>query len=443
MKIQLSDHFTYKRLLRFVISPIIMMVFTSIYGVVDGLFVSNYVGKTAFAAINLIMPFIMILGAIGFMFGTGGAALIASVLGVGDDKRANRYFSMIVKLTILSGIILSVLGIVFIRPIAIALGATAAMIEDCVIYSRVILIFNTFFMLQNLFQSFLVVAEKPKFGLVITLLSGFTNMLLDWIFIAIFNFGVAGAALATGISQLIGGIVPFFYFFNPNSHPIKIVKTTIELKPMLNACANGSSELLNNVSTSLVSMLYNFQLLKYAGENGVATYGVLMYVQFAFIGMFIGYSIGSAPIISYHYGAQNHAELKNMLIKSTVLMFISGFLMTIFAKILSPVFANIFVGYDAELYEMTRYAFSLFSYSFLLAGLNIFASSFFTALNNGGISAIIAFLRTMLFQTISVLVLPIFFKLNGIWLAMTVAEIFSIIVVIIFVMLNRKAYKYF
>lgn len=442
MAIQLSDHFTYRKLFRFCFPSIIMMVFTSIYGVVDGLFVSNIVGKTPFAAINLIMPFLMILGGFGFMIGTGGSALVAKTLGESRRTDANRYFSMLIALTIICGILLSVVGIVFIRPISYLLGATEAMIEDCVVYGRIILLFNIAFMLQNTFQAFLTTAEKPKLGLYITVAAGLTNMALDALFIAGFHWGVAGAALATGISQCVGGVLPFFYFLRPNSSLLRLVRTGLEGKALLNACVNGSSELMSNISGSLVSMLYNFQLLKYAGENGVAAYGVLMYVQFIFIAVFIGYTIGTAPVISYHYGADHHAELRNIRRKSYVIMGTAGIAMMLLSQLLAHPMAEVFVGYDSELLEMTTHAFRLFSFAFILAGANIFTSSFFTALNNGGISAAISFLRTLVFQMLSVLLLPLLLGLDGIWWAITVAEVFAFLISMIFLVVKKNKYHY-
>ena len=442
MNIKLSDHFTYKKLFRFTLSPIIMMVFTSIYGVVDGFFVSNYVGKNSFAAINLIMPFLMIIGGMGFMVGTGGSALTAKTLGEGDNKRANAYFTMIVKFTVILGIILSVFGIVFIRPIAHFLGADSEMIGECIVYGRVILVFNIAFMLQNVFQSFLVTAEKPRLGLVATVAAGVTNMVLDALFIAGFKWGVAGAAAATGISQVVGGILPLIYFLKPNNSLLRLTSAKLKAKPLLSACANGSSELMSNISSSVVSMIYNFQLMKYVGEDGVSAYGVLMYVQFIFVAIYIGYAIGCAPITGYHFGAQNHVELKNMLRKSAFLSAISGIVLTILAIVLSSPLAKLFVGYDEGLYELTRHAFSLFSYSFLLAGFNIFTSSFFTALNNGAVSAAISFMRTLIFQTSSVLILPIFLGVDGIWWAITVAEVFAFILSLIFLFAKREKYHY-
>ena len=442
MKIKLSDHFTYSKLLRFVFPSIIMMVFTSIYGVVDGLFVSNFAGKTAFASINLVMPFVMILGGIGFMIGTGGTALVSKVLGEGKKEKANEIFTMMIIFTLLLGALLSVIGVISMPWVAKFLGATEEMMADCVIYGRIVTGFTVAFMLQNVFQSFLIAAEKPKLGLLATVLAGITNMALDAIFIIVFKWGVAGAAIATGLSQCVGGIFPLIYFSRKNSSLLRLTKTKLEIKPILNACGNGSSELMSNISSSVVSMIYNFQLMKYVGEDGVSAYGVLMYVQFIFVAIYIGYSIGCAPITGYHFGARNHNELKNMLRKSSFLSAVSGVVLTILAIALSSPLAKLFVGYDKELYELTRHAFRLFAYSFLLAGFNIFTSSFFTALNNGAVSAAISFMRTLIFQTSSVLILPIFLGVDGIWWAITVAEFFAFILSLIFLFAKRKKYNY-
>ena len=442
MKIKLSDHFTYSKLLRFVFPSIIMMVFTSIYGVVDGLFVSNFAGKTAFASINLVMPFVMILGGIGFMIGTGGTALVSKVLGEGKKEKANEIFTMMIIFTLLLGALLSVIGVISMPWVAKFLGATEEMMADCVLYGRIVTGFTVAFMLQNVFQSFLIAAEKPKLGLLATVLAGIANMALDAIFIIVFKWRVAGAAIATGLSQCVGGIFPLIYFSRKNSSLLRLTKTKLEIKPILNACGNGSSELMSNISSSVVSMIYNFQLMKYVGEDGVSAYGVLMYVQFIFVAIYIGYAIGCAPITGYHFGARNHNELKNMLRKSSFLSAVSGVVLTILAIALSSPLAKIFVGYDEELYELTRHAFRLFAYSFLLAGFNIFTSSFFTALNNGAVSAAISFMRTLIFQTSSVLILPIFLGVDGIWWAITVAEFFAFILSLIFLFAKRKKYNY-
>ena len=440
--IRLSDHFSYSKLLRFTLPSIVMMVFTSIYGVVDGLFVSNFVGKTAFASVNLVMPFVMILGGMGFMLGTGGTALVSKILGEGDPDSANRTFSMMVLFTLALGAVLSAAGIVFMRPVSLFLGATDAMMDDCVLYGRIVTGFTFAFMLQNVFQSFFIAAEKPKLGLKVTVAAGLTNMVLDALFIAVFKWGVAGAAIATGLSQCVGGVLPLVYFLRPNSSLLRLSPTRLRLRPILAACGNGSSELMSNISSSIVSMLYNFQLLKYIGEDGVSAYGVLMYVQFIFIAIDIGYSIGCAPIVGFHYGAQNHAELKNMLKKSVLLMCASGAVLTVLARLLAAPLAKLFVGYDEGLYTLTCHAFRLFSFAFLFAGFNIFASSFFTALENGLISAAISFLRTLVFQTASVLILPLIFDVDGIWYAITVAEVFAVLLSVGFLFAKRKKYHY-
>ena len=442
MEIKLSDHFSYGRLFRFVIPSVVMMIFTSIYGVVDGFFVSNYVGKTEFAAVNLIMPFPMLLGAFGFMIGTGGSALVAMKLGEGKKKEANEIFSMLIKVTIIVGVVLSVLGIVFTREIAIVLGATDDLLEYCVIYGRVLLIALTAFMLQNVFQSFLVTAEKPKLGLLTTVIAGLTNVVLDFVMIGVLKWGIVGAALATGISQFVGGLIPLIYFLRENNSELKLVTSKLNFRVLGKTCFNGSSELMTNLSLSLVNMLYNLQLMEYAGENGVAAYGVIMYINFIFVAVFIGYSIGSAPIIGYNYGAGNGVEMKNVFKKSIKFNVFAGVLMCVSAIMLSGVLAGIFVGYDAELFEMTKKGFAIYSISFLVMGLNIYSSSFFTALGNGLISALISFLRTLLFQMVAVLVLPLIFELNGIWMSIIVAEVTALVVTISLLVANRKKYGY-
>lgn len=442
MRIQLSDHFTYPKLLRFALSPILMMVFTSIYGVVDGLFVSNFVGKVPFAAINLIMPFTMVLGGLGFMIGTGGSALVAKTLGEGRREDADRYFTMMVLFTLIVGAVASALGILFMEPAARLLGATDSMVNDCVVYGRIVVAFTTAFMLQNVFQTFLSTAEKPKLGLVFTVAAGVTNMALDALFIAGFRWGVAGAAMATGISQCVGGVLPLFYFLRPNSSLLRLRKTRLEGRVLLRACGNGSSELMSNISGSLVGMLYNFQLLRFAGEDGVAVYGVLMYVSFIFIAIFIGYTVASTPVVGFHHGAGNHGELKNLLKRSTVLMLLGGVGMMALSWVLARPLALVFVGYDPELTDMTVHAFQVFSYSFLLAGFNIFVSSFFTALNNGAVSAVISFLRSLVFQVLCVLTLPVLLGLDGIWWSVTMADVFACVISVAFLAAKRKKYHY-
>ena len=441
-RIQLSDHFTYGRLLRFTLPSIVMMIFTSIYSVVDGLFVSNFVGKTPFAAINLIMPILIVLGALGFMIGTGGSAIVAKTLGERDTERANHYFSMLVYVTVVGGVLLTALGELLLRPMCVLLGAKGEMLENCVLYGRIVLLALTAFMLQNVFQSFLITAEKARLGLIITVLSGVTNMVLDYVFIALLHWGLTGAALATALSQMVGGVTPFVYFLRENDSLLRLTKTRFDGKILLKTCTNGSSELMSNISASVVTMLYNFQLMSLAGEDGIAAYGVVMYVNFIFAAIFVGYSIGTAPVIGYQYGAQNHAELKNLFRRSLVLMTLSGAGMALLAEALAQPLTQIFVGYDAGLYAMTLRGFRLYSVSFLITGINIFGSSFFTALNNGVVSAAISFLRTLVFQVVVVLVLPAIFGLDGIWFAITAAELLALAVTILFFVLKRKEYHY-
>lgn len=442
MRIQLSDHFTYKKLLRFVISPILMMICTSLYSIVDGFFVSNYVGKTPFAAVNLIMPVCMALGTIGTMIGTGGSALVSMTLGEGKQKDANRYFSMLVLFAIIMSILLSIIGFIFARPIAIALGATEELLENCVIYSRILFIALTAFVLQNMFQSFFVTAEKPSLSLKISVLAGVTNVVLDFFFIAVFQWGLAGAAIATGLGQVVGGFIPLIYFARKNDSLLQLVKTRLEGKVLKKTFGNGASEMVTNLSTSLVNILYNFQLMKLAGENGVAAYGIIMYVNFIFMAIFFGYSIGSAPIISYHYGAANHDELKNVFRKSITLMSSTGVLLAILAELLTVPLVTIFASYDAELFAMTCHGFRLYSLAFAIMGINVWGSAFFTALGNGIVSATISFLRTLVFQIVVILILPMLLGIDGIWLAIVVAELLALIFTIGFFGWNRKKYHY-
>lgn len=442
MNIQLSEHFNYKKLLRFTLPSIVMMIFTSIYGVVDGFFVSNFVGKTPFAAVNFIMPFLMILGSVGFMFGTGGSALISKTMGEGDKERAKRLFSLFIYVSAGCGIVIAVLGLIFIRPIAGLLGAEGTMLDNCVTYGRIILAALPAYMLQYEFQSFFVTAEKPQLGLAVTIAAGVTNMVLDALFVAVFSWGLPGAAAATAISQCVGGFLPLIYFVRPNSSLLHLTKTKYDGGALLKACTNGASELMSNISMSIVSMLYNVQLIKYAGEDGVAAYGVLMYVNMIFLAAFIGYSVGTAPIIGYNYGAGNHGELKNLLKRSLKIIGTFSVFMVIAAEVLARPLAVIFVGYDQGLLELTLRGFVIYSFSFLFSGIAIFGSSFFTALNDGLISALISFLRTLLFQVAAVLIFPSILGIDGIWISIVAAELMAAVVTSLFLVTKRKKYHY-
>lgn len=440
--IQLSDHFTMGRLLRYTLPSIIMMIFTSIYGIVDGFFVSNYAGKTAFAAVNFIMPVLLMLGCVGFMFGTGGGALIAKTLGQGERQRANGIFSLIVYASVVCGVVLAALGFVLLRPVAVLMGAEGQMLEDCLLYGRIILLALPFYVLQYEFQCLLVTAEKPKLGLYVTVASGVANMVLDWLLVGVLPWGVAGAAAATAISQLVGGVVPLLYFARPNSSLLRLGRCRMDLPALVKTCTNGSSEFMSNVSMSLVSMLYNVQLMNYAGEDGVSAYGVLMYVSMIFQAVFIGYSVGMSPIVSYHYGAENRQELHGLLRRGLRLVAVCAVLMFAAGELLAVPLARLFVGYDPALLEMTAHAFSIFSFSFLFSGFSILGSSFFTALNDGLTSALIAFLRTLVFQVGAVLLFPLIWELDGIWLSIVAAEALAIVVTALFLLGKRKRYGY-
>lgn len=442
MKIQLSEHFTYSKLIRFTVPSIVMMIFTSIYGVVDGIFVSNLVGKTPFAAINLIMPFLMAFGTVGFMIGTGGSALVSKTMGEGDHRRANRLFSMLVYVSVGLGVAMSILGIVFLRPIASLLGAEGQMLEDCVVYGRIILLALTAFILQNEFQSFLIAAEKPKLGLAITVAAGVTNMVLDALFVGVFEWGLVGAAAATALSQVVGGVIPLIYFILPNKSRLRLTGFFFDGRALLKTCTNGVSELLTNLSMSLVNMLYNFQLIEYAGEDGIAAYGVIMYVAFLFVAVFIGYSIGVAPVIGFQFGAENREELKSLFKKSMVILAVLSLAMTTLSEVLAGPLSSIFVGYDEALWEMTTRGFRLYSICFLVLGFNIFASSFFTALNDGLVSGTLSFLRTLLFQIATILIMPAIWGIDGVWLAIVGSEGIALFVTAFCFVRFKEKYHY-
>ena len=442
MGIQLSDHFTYSRLFRFTLPSIVMLIFSSLYGVVDGFFVSNFVGKEAFTAVNFIMPFLMILGAIGFLFGTGGGALIARTMGEGNPDLANRQFSLVVYVSLGIGVILTVLGFWLLRPVASFLGAEGVLLEDCVRYGRVILLANPAYILQYEFQCLFATAQKPKLGLYVTVASGLTNMVLDALFVAVFPWGLEGAAAATALSQCVGGLLPLLYFGRKNSSRLRLTRTQWMGRALLKVCGNGSSELLSNISMSLVSMLYNVQLLRYAGQDGVASYGVLMYVMLVFQSIFIGYSIGVAPVVSYQYGAKNSVELRGLRQKSLRVIGAAAVLMFAVALLSAEPLSRIFVGYDVALLDLTLHAFSIYSFSFLFAGFSIFASAFFTALNDGLTSAVISFVRTLVFQVVCVLVFPLIWGVDGIWLAIVGAEMLAVAVSAGFLVIKRKKYGY-
>lgn len=442
MQIKLSDHFSYGRLLRFTLPSIIMMVISSIYSVVDGLFVSNLVGDLALSSVNIVFPVAMIVGSFGFMLGTGGSAIVARTMGEGDQPLANRYFSMIIYAVVLLGAVLSVVCVIYMEPIARFAGASDALIGDCVVYGRILLVGSVPFMLQTSFQSFFVVAEKPHLGLALSIAAGVTNMVMDYVLIAVCDLGVAGAAIATVMGYCVGGVLPLLYFLRTKREGIRLTRTRFYGKQLLNACTNGSSELMSNISSSIVGILYNIQLMRLIGEQGVAAYSVMMYVDFVFVATFLGFSIGSAPIVSYHYGAGNHPELKNVFRKSMTVILCTSVAMVILSELLSRPLSSAFVGYNAELLEMTVHGFRLFALCYLFCGINIYASSFFTALCNGALSALISFLRSLLLRGGMVLLMPILFDLDGIWTAVIAAEGLGAVVSLGLLYAKRRQYQY-
>lgn len=443
MNIKLSDHFTYKKLLRFASPSILMMVISSVYGIVDGYFVSNYVGKTQFAALNFIMPAVMILGGLGFIVGTGGAALVSKIRGEGDGEKANEIFTLLVVFTAVGGALLSVLGFFLVRPLARFMGATDTIIEDCVLYGRILFVGNTAFILQNVFSSFFVVAEKPKMGLVLSVSSGVTNMILDLLLVGVLGGGLAAAAIATIVGQVVGGVVPIIYFASKKQRsPLRFRRFRFMPRAIFQTLVNGLSEFVTNISISIVGMVYNNRLLRYAGEDGVSAYGVLMYVGFIFLGIFFGYSMGVSPVISFHYGAGNKAELRGLLRRSIVLNALAGALMAALSLSLSYPLSLIFVSYDEALLDLTVHAMRIYGSCFLLFGFNVFFSAFFTALNNGLISTVISICRTFVSQIAAVLTLPLIFGTDGIWLAMTVSEVVTLFLSAPLVIAYRKKYGY-
>lgn len=444
MNIQLSDHFNYRKLIKFTLPSIAMMIFTSIYSVVDGFFVSNFAGKTPFAAVNLIMPVLMIMGTVGFMFGTGGTALVAKTYGEGEKEKANRYFSLFVYVATSIGVVLAILGLIFIRPIAVLLGAGGSLLDNCVLYARIVLLALPFFILQVMFQSFLVAEEKPHMGLAVTVLAGLANIALDALLVILLPkaYKLAGAAIATAMAQFVGGMVPLVFFIRNKNGILCLGKTKFDASALFKACTNGSSEFMSNISMSIVGILYNLQLMKYAGENGVAAYGVMMYVSMIFSAAFVGYSIGTTPVISYHDGAQNRDELKGLLRKSLVLVGSFGLAMILSAEFLASPLSKVFVGYDAELFDLTVSGMRIFALSFGFMGFGIFASGFFTALNDGLTSALISFLRTLVFQSGAIMLLPMLWGIDGVWISVVVAEFMSLVLGGFFLIVKRKTYHY-
>lgn len=441
-RIHLSEHFTYSKLLRFTLPTILMNIFLSLYIIVDGYFVANFVGKTEFAAINLIMPVLNILGTIGYMFGVGGSALIAKTLGEQKEDQANRLFSLIVLVSAGLGVLLMMAGFIFMRPITSLLGAEGQLLEDTVLYGRIFILALPAWILLYEFQLFFVTAEKPRLGLLITVLAGLSNIAFDALFIIGFKWGLAGAAAASALSQLVGGVFPIIYFIRKNNSLLKLVKPVWDGRALVKSLTNGSSEFMAEAAWSLVAIVYNIQLLKYAGEDGVVIYGLLMYVSLIFAAIFVGYSNGIGSVFSYHYGAQNHGELKNLRKRSLTLIGVASVAMFVLSEALAHPFSTLFLQDAPNLLPDAVHAFRIVSVCYLFTGVAVFSSAFFTALNNGQVSALISFLRTFVFELGAVLLLPLLLGVDGIWFAIVFAELMAAVVGSIFMVALRKKYQY-
>ena len=440
--IKLSDHFTYGRLVRFALPSIAMMIFISIYSVVDGLFVSNFAGKEALAAVNLVFPLVMALGSVGFMFGTGGAALVAKTMGEGDQVRANRLFSLIAVAGTALGIVLAGVGAGILGPLLEALGAQGTLKDQGLAYGFILLAALPFSIMQNMFQSFFIAAERPKVGLAVTIAAGVANIVLDYLFIAVLGWGIAGAALATALGQALAAVAAVAFFASSKTSRLRFARPTADFRALGKTCVNGSSELMTEVAASVVSMLYNYQLMMIAGADGVAAYGVIMYVNFIFTAVFFGFSMGTGPVVSYHYGAQHKEELKGLFKKSMVLVGGTGAAMFAASQLLAGPLVGVFVGYDPELAAMTLHGFRIYAVAFLVCGFNIYGSAFFTALNNGKVSALISFMRTLVFETSTVMLLPIVWGIDGVWSAIIVAEAGALVLTTAVLVGLRKPYGY-
>ena len=442
MAIRLSDRFSYGRLVRFALPSIAMMIFISIYSMVDGLFVSNFTGKEALAAVNLVYPLAMALGSIGFMFGTGGAALVAKTMGEGDEVRANRLFTFIALAAAALSVVLCAVGAFALEPLLGFLGADGQLLDLSLLYGRVLLAALPFSVLQNMFQSFFIAAEKPYVGLAVTVAAGLSNIVLDYLFIVVFGWGIAGAAVATMVGQVLGAAVSVAYFARSRTSRLRFARPVRDLRALGKACVNGSSELMTEVAASVVSTLYNFQLLMLLGADGVAAYGVIMYVNFVFTAVFFGFAMGTGPVVSYHYGAQNKDELKSLFRKSLVLVGGAGVTMFAASQLFGGALVGVFVGYDPDLVALTLHGFRIYSVSFLMAGFNIYGSAFFTALNNGKVSALVSFMRTLVFETSTVMLLPLVWGVDGVWSAIIVAEACALVLTVGFLVYLRKPYGY-
>lgn len=444
MKIELSGHYSYSRILKTCIPSVLMILTTSVYSIVDGLFVSNFAGTTSFAALNIIWPAIATVAAFGLMFGTGGSALVAMVIGQDDRDRANGIFTMLIRAMLILGAVCGTLLFIFMRPVSIWLGADEAMLPDCIRYGRILVCAMPAFMSQMAFNSFFMTAEKPQLGTLLTVICGITNIAFDALFIVVFGWGLTGAAIATVLGMAVGGIYPLYYFSSKkrNTTKLKFVKADTDWHCIVRCCSNGLSEYVGNIALNIVSMCYNLQLMKLIGQDGVAVYGILMYIGYVYASVYIGYNIAVSPIVSFNYGAQNHDELKSLLRKSIVILLVAGTILTGLSEILSSPMAGIFVGYDPGLKALTARAIRIYMISFMICGLNMFVSAWFTALNNGIVSACAAFARTLVFEMGAIFILPLLLGLDGVWLAVDVADMLALVLAVILLSTFRKRYNY-
>lgn len=444
MKIQISDHFTFKKLIRFVLPSIAMIIATSLYGNVDGFFVTNWVGETPFAAINLSWPLIMIFGGVGFVFGTGGSAVVATALGENEADRANQNFSLIIYFGIALGILLGAIGFIFAPQFGVLLGADGELLKCSIKYMRILFCFTPAFILQNMFQSLCSTASKPKLGLDATIIAGVGNIVLDAIFIVGLKWGLVGAAIGTAMSQFFGGIVPLIFFARENDTNFKLCIPKFHRKVITKTCTNGVSEFVNNLTLSIVIILYNLKLMEIAGQNGVNAFGIIQYINFTFISVFIGIVMGSAPIISFNNGANDYAELQNVFKKEVTLLLSSGVILFGLAELLSKPFVYVFIQENKELFDMSVHGLRIFCIAFLLMGFNMLGSSLFTALENGGISAVIAFIRSFVFPIAALYTIPTLLgnTLDSVWICQIIIEAFSFVMVLSFILGFRKRYKY-
>ena len=419
-----------------------MMLFTSMYGVVDGLYLSHFSGKEAFAAITLIIPLPLLIGAWAYMIGAGGSAVIAKAIASDRQKDANEYFSFLVLISVLGSILLAGIGEIFLEPCAKLLGANDEMLPFCMTYGRILIAAVPLYVLQNVFQSFLTVAEHPKIGLAINLVSAFLNMALNFVFIRITNEVVTAVALATVVSQFVGGITPFVFFVRSKSTTLRFGRPHMPMSLLGPVFANGVSEFVSEIFHPLASVMYNYKLMELTGLNGVAAYGVLMNVGFLFGSVFLGFAVGSAPLFTYKYEREDHDELHSLFIKSTISVVLMGFLLYGVACMIEGPFAAEFFGGDELLITMTEEAFALHSLSYMVMGLAVFASAFFTAIHDSRVSFLISFLRTLLFEVLAILLLPMLFDLNGVWAASLTSEVLTLLVTVGLLISKKEKYQY-